>query len=80
LTSAGGEGYRTAVIVCHCLEVSDRAVRAEIGAGATTIAEVRAGCGASSRCGGCTPTVHDLLVRARLGLDGDTAGDLLVDA
>jgi bacterioferritin-associated ferredoxin len=80
LTSPTGEGYLSGVIVCHCLEVSDRAVRADIGAGATTIAEVRSGCGASSRCGGCTPTVHDLLVRARLGLDGGHADDLFVDA
>jgi bacterioferritin-associated ferredoxin len=66
------------VILCHCLGVSDREVHAEITAGAESVTDVRERCGASSRCGGCTPSVHDLIVRARLGVDVECGG-VLVD-
>jgi bacterioferritin-associated ferredoxin len=55
------------MVVCHCRGVSDRQVRAAIEAGARTVAEVGARCGAAQECGGCRFTVHDLLAKAPAG-------------
>jgi bacterioferritin-associated ferredoxin len=49
------------VIVCHCRAVSDRAIRAAIREGATTVDAVSAETGANSCCGGCEPTVARIL-------------------
>jgi len=49
------------VIVCHCRAVSDRAIRASIRDGASTIDAVRAATGASGCCGGCEPMLSDIL-------------------
>ncbi|HSU40739.1 MAG TPA: (2Fe-2S)-binding protein [Polyangiaceae bacterium] len=49
------------MIVCHCRAVSDRAIRASIRDGATTIEAVCAVTGASGCCGGCEPMVSDIL-------------------
>jgi bacterioferritin-associated ferredoxin len=43
------------MFVCSCNAVTDRTVDAVIAAGATTVAEVAARCGAGARCGGCHP-------------------------
>ena len=49
------------MIVCHCRAVSDRAIRASIRDGASTLDEVAAETGASACCGGCEPTVCQIL-------------------
>ena len=49
------------MIVCHCMRVNDRAIRAEIAKGAETADEVTEGCGAGARCGSCRPTIVALL-------------------
>jgi NAD(P)H-nitrite reductase large subunit len=58
------------VIVCHCRAVSDRAIRASIQGGASTLDAVREATGASECCGGCEPVVTALLSQE---LDGDTS-------
>jgi bacterioferritin-associated ferredoxin len=53
------------MIVCLCRGVSDRAVRAAIRAGAETEEQVAELCGAGSGCGGCGPTISELLEAER---------------
>jgi bacterioferritin-associated ferredoxin len=50
-------------IVCHCEVVRERTVVKAIRRGAATLDEVRAACGAATRCGGCTPVVLELVER-----------------
>jgi bacterioferritin-associated ferredoxin len=52
------------VLVCHCKVVSDRDVRAAIGAGARDEFDVADACGAGSICGGCVPAVTALLAES----------------
>jgi bacterioferritin-associated ferredoxin len=51
------------MIVCHCQVVSDKAIRAEIEAGACTVGDVARRCGAATGpgCGACRPTIETLL-------------------
>jgi len=49
------------VIVCHCRAVSDRAIRASIREGATTVEAVSECTGAAECCGGCEPMVAEIL-------------------
>lgn len=56
------------MLVCHCRVVSDRAVRAAISAGATGVDEVASLCGAGAECGGCVPSVEDLLAEAAIAV------------
>jgi bacterioferritin-associated ferredoxin len=41
--------------------VNDRTIRATIAAGARTIEDITAACGAGGRCGGCWPVLRELL-------------------
>ncbi|GGI09023.1 (2Fe-2S)-binding protein [Egicoccus halophilus] len=50
--------------VCHCNVVSDRHIRAAIAAGAVDVDGVSDACGAATVCGGCVPTIEDLLAEA----------------
>lgn len=43
--------------VCHCHVISDRDVCAAVDTGARTVAQVCAGTGAGTDCGGCVFTV-----------------------
>jgi len=64
------------VIVCSCRRVSDRAVSASVIAGAASVPEVAALCGAGSRCGGCHPELERLIeshVSIRTSLAGSPA-------
>jgi bacterioferritin-associated ferredoxin len=47
--------------VCHCHGVTDREIEAEVVAGARTIDDLAARCGAGSECGGCWPALEELL-------------------
>ena len=49
------------MLVCHCHQVSDRTIRACIRAGAETVAQVGERCRAGTSCGGCRPTVKELI-------------------
>jgi bacterioferritin-associated ferredoxin len=49
------------MVVCSCRAVTDRAVRAAIAAGATTVEAVTDRCAAASKCGGCWPELERLL-------------------
>ncbi|MEA2686483.1 MAG: bacterioferritin-associated ferredoxin [Actinomycetota bacterium] len=53
---------------CLCRAVTDRTVREVVLAGASTVSEVRATCGAGTGCGGCLPSLRRLL-RECLGAD-----------
>ena len=57
------------MIVCHCRAVSDRALRASIREGATTVESLRETTGASDCCGGCEPLVTEILDQ-ELGTEG----------
>ena len=56
------------MLVCHCRVVSDRAVRSAISAGATSLSDVAALCGAGSECGGCAPSLEALLAEAAVAV------------
>ena len=49
------------MVVCSCRAVTDRAVRAAIAAGATTVEAVTDHCAAASKCGGCWPELERLI-------------------
>jgi bacterioferritin-associated ferredoxin len=54
------------MVVCLCNGVPARRIRRAIDAGATTVDEVTAACGAGSCCHGCHPTIEDLIDEARV--------------
>jgi bacterioferritin-associated ferredoxin len=56
------------VYVCSCTGVTDRTIKAAIAAGAHTVDDIAERCGAGSRCGGCWPTLDELLEQAGIGL------------
>ena len=56
------------MVVCHCEVVNDRAIRATIAAGACDLDGVAQSCGAGARCGGCIPSIEELLADAALAL------------
>ncbi len=53
------------MIVCVCHNVSDRAIRAAVDAGASTLAEIRAQLNVGSCCGKCNAFAKTL-VRAHI--------------
>jgi bacterioferritin-associated ferredoxin len=56
------------VYVCHCRVVSDHSIRTAISAGARDVADVTALCGAGGACGGCHPTIEELLAEAAVAI------------
>ena len=53
------------MIVCHCRAVNDAAIRAAIAAGANDEIDVAVACKAGTDCGGCMPTITQLLDECR---------------
>ena len=49
------------MLVCHCMAVYEREVRAEIENGARDVIDVADACEAGTVCGGCVPTISALL-------------------
>ena len=49
------------MVVCHCSAVNDRAIRAEIIAGALDAEALAERCGAGARCGSCRPVIEAIL-------------------
>jgi bacterioferritin-associated ferredoxin len=60
------------VYVCSCRAVNDTTVRAVIAAGAATIEDIGARCGAGTDCGGCHETLERLLAEAAVALASAT--------
>jgi bacterioferritin-associated ferredoxin len=56
------------MIVCHCRVVNDATIREVIHAGARDCVEVAERCGAGGACGGCVPSVEELLADAAMAL------------
>lgn len=50
------------MLVCHCLQVFDNAVRECVRTGARSAADVGARCGAGTRCGGCRPSIESIVI------------------
>ena len=59
------------MLVCHCNGVSDRAIRKAVRRGAVTPREVAGACGAGSCCGGCGPTIRQI-IRKEVAAERDT--------
>ncbi len=53
------------MIVCQCQAISDRQIRQAVREGARTRGDVEKGCGAGARCGGCHPTIEQILEEER---------------
>ncbi len=53
------------MIVCHCQQVSDRAIRQAVREGARTRREVARSCRAGFSCGGCSPAIDRILASER---------------
>jgi bacterioferritin-associated ferredoxin len=49
------------VFVCACHAVTDEVVNGAVAAGASSIEEVTAQCGAGACCGGCWPELQRLI-------------------
>jgi bacterioferritin-associated ferredoxin len=49
------------MIVCHCRAVNDRVIRKAVTEGARTRVEVTEACEAGQECGGCHPTIEQVL-------------------
>ncbi|CAN5795368.1 hypothetical protein BH24ACT3_BH24ACT3_17110 [soil metagenome] len=52
------------MVVCHCWAVNDRRILDEVAAGALSVEDVAARCGAASGCGGCRVVVEQLVAVA----------------
>ena len=53
------------MIVCHCKAISDRRIRQAVRDGARTSADVTKACEAGADCGGCHPTIEQILREER---------------
>ncbi len=53
------------MIVCHCQEVTERAIRQAVRRGARTRRDVARSCRAGATCGGCGPAVERILASER---------------
>lgn len=49
------------MIVCHCHAVNDRAIRQAVREGACSYRQVAMACQAGRRCGGCRPSVLQVI-------------------
>ncbi len=53
------------MIVCVCHNVSDRAIRAAMDAGATSLSEIRAQLNVGACCGKCLPSAKAIVSECR---------------
>jgi len=49
------------VIVCHCRAITDRDIRDSVRSGLTDLTAVAEATGAGSCCGGCLPSVDEVV-------------------
>lgn len=52
------------MIACHCMQLTDRDIRAAVDAGAHDMEAVAEALGAATGCGGCAPLVEELVADA----------------
>lgn len=57
--------------VCICRAVTMTRVKAAVRAGARTVEEVEAHCGAGGDCGSCQPQIENVIVEAHASCGGD---------
>jgi nitrite reductase (NADH) large subunit len=50
-------------LLCSCHRVSDREIVDHVEAGACSLSAVQEACGAGTRCGGCVPSIEDVVER-----------------
>ena len=60
------------MIICHCLNVSDREIRLAIALGATDVDAVGDECGAGLGCGSCHDTITEMMVEMTQQLEINT--------
>jgi bacterioferritin-associated ferredoxin len=60
------------VIVCSCRAVSDRTISAAVAAGASSVGQISATCGAGSDCGGCHRRLQTMLAHLQPVRDSDS--------
>jgi assimilatory nitrate reductase catalytic subunit len=51
------------VIICHCTQATDRLILREVRRGANSCEAVGRVCGAGTACGGCKPSIDDIIRR-----------------
>lgn len=49
------------MLVCHCNGITDRKIRKAVRKGAGTASQVGRMCGAGTTCGGCIPTIREIV-------------------
>lgn len=54
--------------MCHCKGVTSRQIDSAIMAGAESVEEIGASCGAGTKCGGCVPLI-EMLLESRMSLN-----------
>lgn len=52
------------MVVCLCLALSDRAIRATIASGVFTVDELAVACQAGTGCGACRPVLERMIDEA----------------
>ena len=57
------------MVVCHCEAVNDGRIRAEVRSGATSAVQVMLRCKAGTVCGGCRPTICEVVADERLNCE-----------
>ena len=57
-------------LLCSCRRVSDRQIADHVEQGACTLSDVQEACGAGTRCGGCVPSIEDVVERLTANLAG----------
>ena len=64
------------MIVCHCRAVSDRVLREAVQRGHASVEAVVEETGAGSCCGGCLPSVHDIVGAELAGTSATTTSGM----
>ncbi|MGH0028146.1 MAG: (2Fe-2S)-binding protein [Myxococcota bacterium] len=62
------------MIVCHCKAVNDRAIRQAVREGACSYRQVALACQAGRTCGGCRPSVLQVMDEELAAGNGSTSG------
>jgi bacterioferritin-associated ferredoxin len=59
------------MIVCQCKGITEAAVRRAVREGATSVEEVGWACKAGTDCGGCHPTIVQIICAERRAIQPD---------
>ena len=63
--------------ICVCKGVTERAIREQVCAGATSVDEVSRNTGCSTQCGKCLLRAQRVVEDARLGSSSNAAGTVM---